>query len=374
MPALHLPYGGSTAARTLKCAPWRFLSDRIPQLPPSDAAAEGSLLHGVMERSVRDNVMPVPGVDLSKELYDEKFIPANRAIRRVMKKYSIGWYEIEPFVELIPKKAGGSIDFIGISTDGSTLVVADYKFGYHLVFAENNAQMLFYALSASVDPQFQQMIRGCKRLVLTIIQPGHDDCVDEWVTPIDVLDDFEDQIYKAIDAADASDGTNPTPGDHCKFCPAQSICTARFQQAEAALRMEPQELAILEKALPLADAMESWIKDVRKQAHAQLERGASLEGYKLVNKRATRVWSDEDQIEKVCKRIRRLNFTEYHKISMLSPAQLEKVFAEKGLDRDQLKDYIVSVSSGTTLAAADDPRPEAVSTEALKARAKTLLK
>jgi len=44
-----------------------------------------------------------------------------------------------------------------------------------------------------------------------------------------------------------------------------------------------------------ADLLEDWIKDLRALAHQMLDSGASVPGYKLVAKRGTRQWIDEQE-------------------------------------------------------------------------------
>jgi|TARA_R110000737_G_scaffold134703_2_gene166012 hypothetical protein len=54
----HLPYGGSTAHRTLACPGWFKKSENLPSRPAGPAAIEGSMHHKVMERCFRDEVTP----------------------------------------------------------------------------------------------------------------------------------------------------------------------------------------------------------------------------------------------------------------------------------------------------------------------------
>jgi hypothetical protein len=100
-----------------------------------------------------------------------------------------------------------------------------------------------------------------------------------------------------------------------------------------------------------ADMLEDWIKDLRALAHQILDSGASVPGYKLVAKRGTRQWVDEG---KAALALAGMDIFP-HKTEIISPAQAEKEL--KKSKKTLPDDLVVSVSSGTTLASADDPRP-----------------
>jgi len=353
-------------------------------MPPQiagEAAEIGTALHDAMEWTAeapdRSPKMAVGktfnGIEITEEHRTDSLIPAWNALTEVTARYDIHHKALEPFVEAIPDVAGGSIDFLGVSKDRKTAIIVDYKFGYHPVSPEANAQMLFYALCADADPATNAMFKHVEKLVLAIIQPnaaGEDD-MRVFETPIYTLDVFEDNTAKAIETAE-SGCTTPVTGPHCKFCPAEAICPAKTGLAVKAKRLPEIHVDTLAAYLPMAEELEEWVKAVKKLAHEQMELGVKVEGYKLVNKRAMRTWSSpEDALTKV-KRMRGISFEDACDFKLKSPAQLEKVFKAKGVDFDKVADYIVSVSSGTTLAKASDKRPEAPSVEAFKEALKRL--
>lgn len=377
--ARHLPFGGSTFDRTLNCSAWLARSASMPPRPSSVYADEGSLLHECAQEMVDnpdDPILPETfgTATLTDDLKQEKLIPAVDALFKLKEDYGISEFFTEPFVELIPDEAGGSVDFLGWSDDGRTMMVVDYKFGYNPVEAEENAQMLFYALCACVDPRFAAALRHIERVVLVIIQPANGQCEPKvWETTPARLDDFELEAYRAIDAANASDGSDPCAGEWCKYCPASAVCKDQIARAEAALRMGTDDLETLADALDICDELEDWIKDVRARAHEQMEQGAKVPGFKLVMKRAVRKWVSESEVMELIRRKRKIKLTEVVDEKLKTPAQVEKIFQRKGLDPDSLTNYITSQSSGTTLVRAEDKRPEALPLGALNAAAERLL-
>jgi hypothetical protein len=106
--------------------------------------------------------------------------------------------------------------------------------------------------------------------------------------------------------------------------------------------------------LKKADMLEQWIADVRGLAHQILDAGKPVPGFKLVAKRATRQWVDDDKAL----------FTmvnegipegELITVKVMSPAQAEKVLKLHGMQLPA--DQVVAVSSGSTLVEESDPRP-----------------
>jgi hypothetical protein len=120
--------------------------------------------------------------------------------------------------------------------------------------------------------------------------------------------------------------------------------------------------------LAMADRLEEWIAAVRGLALQRLEAGKPVDGYKLVAKRGTRKWVDEDAAVETLSRV--ISREELYESSVLSPAAVEKKL--KKLKQKLPENLTVSVSTGNTLASLDDPRPEVLTigasiSEALKA-------
>ena len=111
----------------------------------------------------------------------------------------------------------------------------------------------------------------------------------------------------------------------------------------------------------MADELTAWIKEVERVALEQLQLGTAIKGYKLVNKKAARVWNDLPAIESKIKKARSIKTDEAFVSKLKTPAQLEKLCKELGIDFDkQYGSYISKVSSGTTLAKESDKRAAAV--------------
>ena len=379
--ATHLKYGGSTAGRTIQCPAWQKLSQEVPFTlngGGNPAADEGSMLHNCMEHIYGEgyhdidtdedgepmldflfdmDISDYKGQKLTPELIETKLKPAFTAVEELMEKYDLADWVVEPFVK-ISDDMGGSIDLLGISGDNKTAVVVDYKFGFNTVRAIENPQGQFYALAAATDPVTSDWFGPeLEKIIIVIIQPNNDgDDMDIWETNLNQIDFFETQYLTAVDNSEDPEAM-PKSGAYCKYCPAEAVCPVKTGVAMAATRVNELTADKLAEYLPMAEEVEAWAKAVKKMAHEQLELGTAIKGYKLVNKRASRVWNDTAAVEDKVRKAKKLKLADGFNHVLKSPAQLEKVCKELGIDfKKTYAPMLSAVSSGTTMAKESDKR------------------
>jgi len=372
--------GGSTAKRLINCPASVKLVQASPPQPTSSFAEEGTLLHEAAawcletDKTSEDAIgFTHNGLTITQELHDEKLKPALDALEELFDKYEVLEFREEQKVAFTRKGLAehdvfGTTDVMAKSK--TVTLVIDFKFGDGvMVSPEENHQLMFYAGAALEDKSTSAFFDvESDAVVLAIIQPSFNNpngTLQEWTTTRDHIEDFvkllEQRVYTALN----DDTLMPTTGIHCKFCPAASTCKKKIDDAHMALRMAPDQLDTLGAAMALADELDAWIKEVRKSAHTQLELGNKVSGWKLVPKRASRSWIDEeDALDKV-RKMKKLKLEEACTVKLLSPAQLEKVCKKKGIDYSTFEDYIQCLSSGTTIAREDDKRKEALNTKSL---------
>ena len=114
------------------------------------------------------------------------------------------------------------------------------------------------------------------------------------------------------------------------------------------------DVAQIASYLKKADTLEQWIADLRGLAHQVLDVGKPIPGYKLVAKRATRQWVDDDEAL-VAMMNEGIPEDELIVSKIVSPAQAEKVLKKHG--KQLPADQVVAVSSGSTMVEDSDPRP-----------------
>lgn len=354
--------GGSTAKRVIKCPGSVKLCQQVPPKPSSSYADAGTLLHNAIAQMLgtdakADDVIgsEYNGIELTPELFEDKLVPAVQALNAIDPNQELE-YAVEQtvsFGDLLPG-VFGSCDIIGRL--GDRAVILDWKFGDGVaVEAEENPQLMFYAAAAMRTPSLAWVFDGAKEVECIIVQPPS---VKRWVTTFDRLRFFERELVQAVKVAEKPDAPLYV-GDHCRWCAAKPICPQMTGAADRALAKQVKELNVEElgKALVKADLLEEWIKDLRALAFTALEKGGKVPGYKLVAKRGTRKWIDESEAQRV---LRELGLSDEQIIerSMASPATVEKVL--KKLKKPMPEGICHSVSSGTTMATVDDPRPEVV--------------
>jgi len=350
--------GGSTAKRVINCPGSVALCQKVPPKPSSKYADEGTLLHNVMAellgsdkelRHVLD--MEYNGIKLTGDLLDEKVRPAMDAINEIDPEARLE-YAVEQtvsFGDLLPG-VFGSCDLIG--RIGDRAIVLDWKFGDGVaVEAEDNPQLLFYTAAAIRTPALEWVFKDAKEIECIIVQPPK---IKRWVTSFDRVRQFERELVYAVKQSAKSDAPLKI-GEHCRWCAAKPICPLMTGAVDRAMQTQIKELDVaqLGQMLERAAVLEDWISDLRALAMQVLESGNPVPGYKLVAKRATRQWRDEESAKAALCAL--LPITEVTETSLISPAQAEKKL--KKLKLGLPDDQVVSVSSGNTMAPESDPRP-----------------
>ena len=190
----------------------------------------------------------------------------------------------------------GTGDCIIVADD--VLHIIDFKYGLGvLVEAENNPQMMCYALGA-ID--IYDGIYDIKTVKMTIFQPRRDNISTFEMNKKDLLN-WADNIL-APTARLAYEGKGEfKAGDHCQFCKIKADCRKRAEynlelakyDFEMPANLDDTEIAAI---LPRADELVSWVNDIKEYALKQALSGTVYDGYKVVEGRANRKYTDEDAV------------------------------------------------------------------------------
>ena len=352
--------GGSTAKRVMNCPGSVALVQKMPPQPSNKYADEGTLLHNVIAEIVMTDKHPEEFLHtkyndqvLTLDLIDSKLVPALAALDVIdpNKEMEIEAETRVGFGDLLPG-VFGSTDLIG--RIGSRAVVLDWKFGDGVaVEVEENPQFMFYAAAAMRTEESKWAFAGVEEIEMVIVQPPQ---VKRWVTTPARIAQFEKDLVKAVKLAQQPNAELKI-GDHCRWCAAKPICPQMTGAVDRALKtsIDGLDAPTISAYLKNADMLEQWITDLRALALQMLDSGARLPDYKLVAKRAIRQWTDEDKA-KVALFAYGLTESEVMETSIISPAKAEKALKKRKLALPD--DLVVAISSGNTLASADDPRPE----------------
>jgi hypothetical protein len=349
--------GGSTAKRVIACPGSVALVQQVPPKPSSSYADEGTLLHHVIAAALETGKPPEEflgtvynGIELTEDRLERKLLPALAALDEIDpdKTMEFDVEKVVGFGDAIPG-VFGSADLVGRIGDRGILV--DWKFGDGVaVEAEENPQAMFYIAAALHTTATRWAFRDVEAIDVYIVQPPF---VKKWTTDLARIKRFEADLILAVRASEQPDAPLAT-GDHCRWCAAKSVCPLVTGAVARAERTALKTINVddLAAALDRVELLEGWIKDAKELAQTLLENGTDVPGYKLVAKRATRQWANEAA---ALTALTEAGCSAEELTELKSPAQVEKVLKKRKIDMPE--GLTTAVSSGNTLASADDPRP-----------------
>lgn len=317
----HALLSASSAARWLVCPPSARLEENFPDTT-SAFAREGTLAHELAELKLRRYAIEpmtqrtytarfnrLKKHDLWQNEMDEHTETYLDYIKGVMLSYPAKPYVVAEkrvdFSAYVPK-GFGTADCLIFA--GSTLHVIDFKYGKGVpVSAEDNPQMKLYALGALLGYKLLYSIDTVK---MAIIQPRLNS-ISEWETSADALSDWGATVKMIAPIAYAGEG-NFNPGDHCRFCKAKVQCKAR---AEKCMELLPEALKLTEenkknpfkaisglysnedlpRYIKAGAIIKAWYEDICEHALALCLNGEEVPGYKAVEGRGSRAFTDTDE-------------------------------------------------------------------------------
>ena len=353
--------GGSTAKRVMGCPGSVALCAKMPPRPSSVYADLGTLLHTAISQVLDQGVTPESLLGMK---YQDQVLTQDHIDNKLHVALNL-LGEIDPNLEMeyaVETEVGfgdflpdvfGSCDLLG--RIGNRAIVLDWKFGDGVaVGVEENEQLLFYAAAAMRTPSVAWVFDGATEIECVIVQPPS---VKRWITTVDRVKIFENNLVASVKESQKANA-GLSAGEHCRWCAAKPICPKMTGAVDRALQAQMVSLDAdtIGAYLKNCDLLEQWITDLRALAHQMLEADKPVPGWKLVNKRATRQWANEGQADDVLSKV--IPKDELYVAKMISPAQAEKVLKKLG---EQLPDdLVIAVSSGSTLAREEDPRPAVV--------------
>ena len=337
-PNAHAMLSPSSASRWLACTPSARMNEKFTSrfgAKESPFAEEGTKAHAIGELKIRLAVYQSDEMCASKlsrmskaerEFYpginkhrfdalradigdvDERIAHATDSYCDVVMHKYLTAKAADPTTQLLLEQridldkwvpnSFGSSDAVIVSD--SMLEVIDFKAGRGiLVNAHNNPQLRLYALGAV---ESFHLLYDFPYVRYTIVQPRLDNLSEEVMTVEDLLHWAETEVVDKAKQAWAGTGAF-VPGEHCRFCSAKAVCTARVAQGLKVFEYGLENPGVISdeqvaEILPYLDAAESWIQDIRAYAENQALHGQRIRGYKLVHgKRPNRQWSDAEEVK-----------------------------------------------------------------------------
>ena len=361
-PKAHAILSASSSHRWLNCPPSARLCETYED-KGSNYAAEGTDAHSLCEYKLR-LALGMEATDPTEHLtwFNEEMDDcANSYAAYILELVEAAKETCADPVVLIEQRVDfsrwveqgfGTSDAILIS-DG-TLHVVDYKHGLGvLVEADNNPQMMCYALGAL---ELFDAIYDIDTVAMTVYQPRRQN-VSTFTMSKDDLYRWTDEVLKpTAELAFAGDG-NFLCGEWCGFWKSKDVCGAR---ADAHRMLAPVECELpplledteIEVILSRADQLVSWVNDIKEYALQQAISGKDWTGFKLVEGRSNRRYTDEAAVTQT---VTNAGFDPYeHKL--LGITAMQKLLGKSRFD-ELLAAYIEKPQGKPTLVPESDKRP-----------------
>ena len=230
--------------------------------------------------------------------------------------------------------------------------------------AVGNPQLRLYGLGAM--ERFGRLY-DFQSVRTTIIQPRLDSVSEETLTCEDLTSWAAEEVVEKAKQAWTGSGEF-VPGEHCRFCAAKAVCSARvaqamrmFQYGLEAPGLIPDEQ--IPSILGMLNDAEAWIKDIRAYAENQALHGQVWPGWKLVHgKKPNRQWADPEEVKA---QLLRAGYPadQFQEVKLKPVGEIEKALGKKAFQA--LVGGLVSQGEGKlTLVPADDKRVEFASADA----------
>lgn len=361
----HALLSASGSHRWMACPPSARLEECC-QNKESDAAKEGTVAHELCELKVKVQL----GEDVSMSEYEAikenplftkemdacTNIYADYCIDTAKEENGLTLIEVELDLSSYIPEGFGTVDCVIVSE--KTLHVIDFKYGRGVeVSPVENSQLMIYALGAY---DLYSSFYDFENVKLTIVQPRLSAEPKTWECDVQHLLNFAEKLKPIADLA-FKGGGEFAPSEHtCLFCKVKYTCRARADKNLATMFLQEKDPYTLSndeigELLAKVSDFPKWIKDLEDYALEQLLAGKEIKGYKAVEGRSSRVWSDEQKaFETIIK-----DGTEekdLYETVPLSLAKIEKLLGKKKF-ASLVGGYVTKSQGKPTLTLSSDIRP-----------------
>lgn len=361
-PSKHAVLSASSSHRWLNCSPSARLEQEFEDRE-TEAAAEGTAAHALCEHKLRRALKRQSRKPISKYDCEEMDTHTDNYVQFVLETIAQAREHCtDPIINIEQRldfscyvpHGFGTGDCIIIAD--KTLHIIDFKYGQGvLVEAEQNPQMMLYALGAL---RIYDTLYDIEDVAMTIYQPRRENISTWTITVSELVAWAENELVPKARLAFEGKGEY-MPGPWCTFCKAAVKCRARAEEKLALARYEFAQPPLLtdteiEEILGKLDDLTRWAEEIKAYAQdSALNHGKQWHGYKVVEGRSVRKYSNEDAV------IEAANAAGYHDIfrkSLLPITEMEKLMGKQCF-AEILGDLIIKPAGKPTLVPISDKRP-----------------
>ena len=310
----HALLSPSSAHRWLNCPLAPRLEATLPE-KPSEYAREGTVAHSVCEITAKKKFKKVKAAEYNRVIkklktdavWDDEMLHTaetyvehltERAMEFANEPYIA--FEVKVDISDYVPEAFGRCDCVMFG--GDTLIITDYKHGKGVpVSPDENPQLMLYALGAL--KLYKPLFGAALKNVTVYIDQPRINAYDGWTCTVDELLTWGESVKPKAQMAFMGFGEYHA-GDWCRFCRANGICKAQAEQQigafddfSAAIGNPSALLSSAEmgEVLKRGETLVSWYESVKEKALESLLNGEKIPGYKVVEGRSARCWTDQDK-------------------------------------------------------------------------------
>ena len=305
MPEKHAFLSASSSNRWIACPPSAKLNAQSGG-KTSEYAVQGTCAHTLCEYKLKTALgMDARDPTEDLEFYDKEMEDCTEGytayvleqVEKAKEACSDPAVLVEQMLDLsrwIPESFG-TADALIVSDD--TLTIVDMKYGTGIRVSASSSQLRCYALG-SLD-MFGDLY-DIKTVRMVIYQPRLSNIDECSMSKEELLRWADEVLVPAAQLAFIGEGEY-SAGEHCQFCLVKACCRKRTEYNLEVARydfkmpplLEDKEVAAL---LPKLDHLTSWANDIREYALKKALAGKKWGGYKLVEGRANRKYTDETAV------------------------------------------------------------------------------
>ena len=361
-PSEHAVLSASSANRWLHCPPSVRLSEGYMD-KASAFAMEGTSAHELCEYKLRSALgmeaeNPTENLDFynteMEECAEDYATYILGLVEKAKENCSDPVVMVEQRVDFsryVPE-GFGTADCIIIADE--TLNIVDYKHGKGVeVSAEDNPQMKLYALGAL---ELFDCLYDISKVQMTIFQPRLSNVSVFVMDKADLLYWANDELTAKAELAFEGKG-ELCCGEWCKFCKAKANCKERARVNMEMAQYEFRKSSLLTdkevvKILCRIDELTSWASDVKNFALEQAVRGKQWPGWKVVEGRSNRKYTDEGAVAQV---VKNAGYNPYDE-KIMGITNMTKMLGKEKFN-ELLGDFVERPQGKPTLVPEDDNRP-----------------
>ncbi len=368
--AKHAILSASSSHRWLNCLPSARLELEFENTG-SEASREGTAAHALCEHKLKKALKRRSKRPTSEYDSDEMEECSDAYVQFVMEHYMEAKEKCTDPIILIEQHLDfscyvpdgfGTGDCIIISDD--KLHIIDFKYGMGvLVEAENNPQMMLYALGAL---EIYDSLYDIREVSMSIFQPRREN-VSTWTISVEELKEWAETELKPKAILAYNGEGEYAPGEWCTFCRAAARCRAR---AEEKLELAKSEFKLpplltdseIEEVLAIIPDLTKWANEILAYAtDAAINHGKQWDGFKIVEGRSVRKYRDEG---KVAEAAIEAGYTDIYRQSLITMTEMQKLMGKTKFE-EILGDLIYKPPGKPTLVPDSDKRPAMNVTDAI---------